>query len=156
MKRHNDFEQQVMSVIESYGNVQLTYDKESVVSTEILKQSNDKNKLFTDAGSPYYTKIGNQKRTEFVYYSPINSVDIRVECKSRKKSGLLGEILYELNFVLKIPEKKYCMVFSDTLIDKYFLKQLKITIKEKNLTEKVWFGSLKNFERFLKKNLTQM
>lgn len=153
MERKNKFEQQVMSVIKTYGNVQLTYENESVVSTEILKHSNDKNKLFTDVGSPYCTPIGNQKRTEFVYYSPLNNVDLRVECKSRQKSGLLGEILIELNFVSKISEKKYCLVLSDTLINEYFLKQLRTTIKEKNLSQKVWFGNLKQFTNLLKKNV---
>jgi len=145
----NEYEDYVKSIIKLHGNVQLEHERQSVRSIEVLKQSCDMNKLFTEASSYYCTEIGNQKRTEFVYHSPLNNTDWRIECKSRKKLGLLGEILRELNYVSKIAEKMYCLVLSDVLINQYFLEEIYTTIKEKNISHKVWVGNAEQFKNLL-------
>lgn len=153
MERHNEFEEQIRLLIKKHGNVHLEHPRQSVRATEVLKDSNNKNKLFTDASSPYRTEFGNQKRTEFVYHSPDNNIDWRIECKSRKTINLIGEITHELNFVADIPENVYCLVLSDILIRPYILNQLIQIVVEKGLELKVWIGSKKDFKKLLKNKM---
>jgi hypothetical protein len=139
-----------MSVLLKTGQVELVHQSQSVRATEVLKQATNRTTLFTDAGSPYCTELGNQKRTEFVYFAP-NKADWRIECKSRQTIGLLGEISHELNYVAEIPEELYCLVLTENLLTPYFLKELTQIITEKNLEEKVWIGSKKQFKKMLEK-----
>ncbi len=146
------FEQKVLSVIRYRGNVQLEYYKLSLVAAKIIKQSNDKDKIIIEAAPPYCTDLGNPKHTEIVFQSPINKLDLRIECKYRVKPSLIGEIIKELNYVADIPEKLYCLVLDDNIATKSILKLIETTVKEKNLINKVWFGSLSNFDIFLMNN----
>ena len=132
------------------GQIELVHRNQSVRATEVLKQANNRNKLFTDAGSPYPTKLGRQKRTEFVIQCPSSGIDWRIECKSRQTLSLIGEVLIELNNVTDIPESKYCLVFNETLNDPYILNQIQTTVDEKNLNDSVWFGTKAEFKKLLK------
>jgi|JFJP01.1.fsa_nt_gi hypothetical protein len=149
----NIFELQTETVLNNHGNVQLIYIGESVVATKILKESTNKNKLFKNACSPYLTPTGRQKKTEFVYHSPSNNIDIRIECKSRKTLGLIGEITDELNFITNIPEKQYCLVLSEILLSNYILDRINTIVVEKELQDKIWVGSLEQFKSFLKEHI---
>ena len=152
MKRHNNFEQEIMSVLLETGQVELVHQFQSVRAIEVLKQAATKVTLFTDASSPYCTAFGNQKRSEFVYYAP-NKADWRIECKSRQTVGLIGEIERELNYVADIPEKQFCLVLTDNLLTPYILNELQTIVREKDLIDKVWIGSKKQFKKLLKKYL---
>lgn len=155
--RSNDFENYVMSIIKSRDNNCIVHEKLSAVAMQVIKDSNTDNSiLFTDAGSNYYNITGSQKGTEFVYHCPLNNIDIRIECKARKKPNLLGEIIIELNHVNKMNEKLFCLVLSNELMNDYVLDLIKTTIQEKNLTHKVWFGSAGDFDVFLAKKLHKL
>ena len=151
--RSNDFENYVMSIIKSRDNNCIVHEKLSLVAMQVIKDSNKGSILFTDAGSNYYNITGSQKGTEFVYHYPLNNIDIRIECKSRKTINLLGEIIISLNYVANMSEKLFCLVLSDVLMNDYVLDLIKTTIKEKKLINKVWFGSAGDFDAFLAKNL---
>jgi hypothetical protein len=153
MKRANEFEEQTKTVIKEYGNVQLGYENKSVVAMNVLKQASNKNKLFEDARSPYLSPTGRQKKTEFVYHSPLNNIDVRIECKSRKTIGLIGEITDELHFVSKIPEKQYYLVLSDLLLTDYILARINDIIVEKGLQNKVIVGGLECLKTMLKERV---
>lgn len=153
MARHNEFEDVIEQVIRKHGNVQLIFPKESVRSMKVLKDDTNINLLFTDARSPHLTPTGRQKSTEFVYFAP-NKADWRIECKSRKTYGLLGEITRELNFVADIPEKLYCLVLTDNLLTTDFLNELNQIVREKGLEDKVWIGGKKKFKKMLKRVVT--
>ena len=146
----NEFEDYIETITKAYGNVQQNHEGLSVRAIEVMKQASDKNKLFKNARSPYLTENGRQKITEYVYQSPLNNVNWRIECKSRIKPGLLGEILIELNYVANILENLYCLVLSDSLMNPNFLRLLETNIREKNLSHKVWVGSATQYINLLK------
>jgi len=148
----NKFEDKIENVLAKYGNIQLNFEGESVIAMQVLKQASDKNKLFKRACSPHLSPTGRQKQTEFVFHSPLNNIDWRIECKSRQTKSLIGEITHELNFVANIPEKLYCLVLSDILITPYILGLINQNIAEKGLEAKVWVGTKKQFKNLLKES----
>ena len=149
--RYNDFEEKTRKVI--VDNVQIHHSFECDNTLNIVKNrklSNDMNKLFQDAESPYLTSKGNNKSTEFVLSCPIHNIDWRIECKSQNnETNMLGIVIDELNFVKWCPENKYCLVLDGVLIKEYSLNRILDTIIEKNLYDKVWVGSLNEFKILL-------
>ena len=148
----NKFEDKIENVLAKYGNIQLNFEGESVIAMQVMKQASDKNKLFKRACSPYPSPKARQKQTEFVYQSPVNDIDWRIECKSRQTESLIGEITHELNFVAKIPEKLYCLVLTKNLVTPYILGLINQNIAEKGLESKVWVGTKKQFKNLLKES----
>lgn len=154
MTRYNSFEQSTMEIVHKHGRIEGVYQgSNSVDAIQVIKNNDTSNKLFIDACSPYLTDYGNQKKTEFVLHLPQNGIDWRIECKSRKTPQLIGEILYDLNFVAELKERMYCLVLTDNLCYPYIATQIANTIKEKGIEDKVWFGTQKQFEKMLKKKL---
>jgi len=150
----NLFEEKIKQLTHNHGNVQYVLHRESVRSAEVLKNNTDANIMFTEAGSPYLTPTGKQKRTEIVFFAP-DKADWRIECKSRENDyDLIGEIETELNYVQDIPEELYCLVLSDNLLNEYVLNVLHEKIREKGLNGKVWIGNKKQFKKKLKKAMS--
>lgn len=147
----NEFETQIEQVLRKHGNFELVFNDESVRSAEILKRSLTENAMFKNLGSPYLTPTGQQKKTEFGFFSP-NKADWRIECKSRHNNyGLVGEIERDLNFVADIPEERFCLVLTDNLINPYVMGEIRQIIADKQIGDKVWIGSKKDFKKMLKK-----
>jgi len=151
MTPHNKFEKKINRVIHKVINVQLEYEYETLIATKVLKQASNKNKLFFETGSPYPTITGRQKRTEIVLHCPDSGIDWRIECKSRQSIGLIGQITTELQYVAQIPEKLYCLVFNDVLDNPYILNQIQEQIDLRELNDRVWYGTAKQFKKKLKK-----
>jgi len=150
--RNNKFENKVEGLIKSFFNI-TPLPNESVRSMEVLKQATDRPILFTDAGSPYPTPTGQQKRTEFVLYCPDYGIDWRIECKSRKTISLIGEITIELNHVADIPEKRYCLVLSKVLDHEYVLNKIQQEIDLRQLNGRVWYGTKKQLKKLIKQQM---
>jgi hypothetical protein len=147
----NTFENEIELVLRKHGNFKLVFENESVASANVLRRNLTQNAMFKNLGSPYLTPTGLQKKTEFGFYSPDNA-DWRIECKSRKQSnGLIGEIERDLNYVADIPEKLYCLILTDNLFIPYIINEIKQIISEKQITNKVWLGTKKQFKKKLKK-----
>lgn len=126
------------------------HERLSLLEMQAVKEYDNDNKLFIEAGSPYPTITGQQKRTEIVLQCPDYSIDWRIECKSRQTKSLIGEIIIELSFVAKIPEKLYCLVFNDVLAHPYILNQIQQEIDLRQLNDRVWYGTAQQFETKLK------
>lgn len=146
----NEFELKVEGLMRKVLNP-LIHENKSVVATKVLKESDDQNRLFKNAGSPYPTPTGRQKKTEFVLWSPEHQIDWRIECKSRKTQSLIGEIIIELNYVANISERVYCLVLNETLNEPYTMNLIKKEIRDRGLFERVWLLPYKDFKKLLKK-----
>jgi len=153
--RSNTFEEKTRNLLMACILIQLSHESCNTLSvTECRKKESNKSKLFQDVENGYLTPIGNPKKTEFVVHAPIHKINWRIECKSMETlTNIMGTISWELNFIDKINEEKYCIVLSDKLMCPYFINILVKNIKEKKLQNKVWFGNLKQFETLLKQQI---
>jgi hypothetical protein len=152
IERKNEFENRTIQLIQSIVPIQACYPEgNSVDVLKIMKSTDRSNKVFLDACSPYHTPLGNNKKTEIVLHCPAYGINWRLECKSLKKySSMVGATLYELNFIAKIHEDKYCLLLEGALTTPYVTRQICQIIREKNLRDKVWYGSLQEFEQLLR------
>jgi hypothetical protein len=152
--RPNKFEDSTQKVIELRANIELIYQSYSAKAIEMLKQFNNKNKLFTDACSPYRTPYGNQRKNEFVLHLPLYDINWRIECKGQKiYNALAGRIDLELSYVSKIYEDMYCLILDKALYAPSVIYHIAKIIEEKSIRNKVWFGSLEQFDKMLCKQI---
>jgi len=153
--RHNDLEQKMINTI--CANVQLDSHYPNVRTVEIVKiiKKNDKgNKILTDVPSPYLTYTGRNMVTEAVLCCPNYDIDWRVECKGQKKiTSLVARVYEELRHVAKISEDKYCLILGGALLSTHVIKRIAEIIAENNLQDKVWYGSICDFEEKLQKQM---
>lgn len=126
----------------------------SVVADNAIKQFNNSNKLFLQCCSVYPTITGRQRRNDLSLYCPEYDIDWRIECKSRiTPNGLIGEITKELRYVAMIPEKKYCLVYNKVLDVPYVKEQIQEEIDLRQLNDRVWYGTKKQFKKLIKQQM---
>lgn len=152
IERHNELEQRMFDRVQLIVPMKriypVTYSSDHI--KRILKRNENFSTIFLDAPSPYLTINDNYKKTEGVISVPKNGIFWRIECKSQENySDLIGRVLLELNFVAKLIEDKYCLILEKAFMLSYALKIIDATIREKNLINKVWRGSLDDFEVML-------
>lgn len=142
----NKFENKVKDGIRNTINIDLSFESNNTLNIlEIRKRSSNKNKLFYNAHRPYLTECGNYKYNEFVLHCPKYKINWRLECKSHKTLGMIDNVLYELDMVNGCKEDLFCLILEKALLRNYSIDKIKNKIKEKNLTDKVWYGSYEDF-----------
>ena len=116
---------------------------------------NNKPKLFQDAESPYLTINNNPRKTEFVIHDPKNKIYWRLECKSQKEySNMVTRLYDELDYVRELPENKICFIIEGALTLPKVLIKFIIKVKEMKLTNKVWIGTVDEFEELIMKQIS--
>lgn len=148
--RYNDLENRTLHMLMSKARVTELYNTHSSTSMEILKKSSNANKLFVDAHSLNLTPYGNERKTEFVIHIPIYGINWRVECKSQKRdSNMIYRVNEEFDCVAKIREDKLCLILEGAFTLPHNLKKLADEIIRRKLENRVWLGSLPQFEQML-------
>lgn len=149
----NKFEAEIVELIKKI--IPVTSRRSiSVVADNAIKQFNDSNKLFIQCCSVYPTITGRQRRNDLSLYCPEFDIDWRIECKSRQTpNGLIGEIINEFNYVTEIPEKLYCLVYNKVLDVPYVRERIQNEIDLRGLNNRVWYGTKKEFKKYLLKQL---
>lgn len=149
--RYSKLEEQVKKIITSNINVQHSYENNnSIEIVEIRKRLNECTKLFQDVDSPYLTLNKNPQITEFVLHAPKHKINWRIECAYQKEySKNVGKVIYELNHVKNLFEKKLILVLDGVLDNDKFKSDLKYYVKKLGLKKRVWFGNVREFEELL-------
>ena len=153
-QRSNVLENRTIQSIYSIISIDRKFDWFGSDAVEIMKAYNDLNKLFIDACSENLTYNGNQRRTEFVLHCPKNNINWRIECKQqRTPEGTIPRITNELDRVIKLHEDKLCLILEGGFRYPIVLKQIMDEILKRGLENRVWFGSLEEFEQLLRLKL---
>jgi hypothetical protein len=150
--RYNDFEEQVNVIIKSFlDNKVQTYEEcNTLKMVELKRKYNDKNKIFYDVESPYLTNNNNPRKTEFVIDAPQYKIYWRVECKSQKEySNLVCRLYDELDYITDLPEDRICFIVEGALSNPIVLKKFTDKLKTLKLRNKVWIGTVSQFENEL-------
>ena len=155
--RYDLFEDNVKEKITSFfnNNVQ-SYESGNSVNMMLMKMTyNNKTKLFHDAESPYLTYKNNPRITEFVLHSPNHKIYWRIECKTQETySNLVSRLFDELDYISELPENKICFIVEGILCQPQILIKFVNKVKAMNLKNKVWIGSINDFDCLLKKQLS--
>lgn len=157
--RYNQFENSTNDVLFSLIKFQLEYRKGN--TTDVLEErknylsSHFLNKIFYDAESPYLTDYGNHRRTEFVIHCPKYRINWRIECKRLTKlTDLKHAVLYQVECVADLNEDMLILILDGDLLLPEFALQLAERIKLMKLSpDRIWFGSLAEFEIMLKQHI---
>jgi len=149
--RYNYLEEQTRQLLKSYlYNVQAFEKGNSIFMMKSLIEMNDKNKIFFDAESPYFTYNNNPKRTEFVVHAPMYNIYWRIECKSQvQNSNMVSRLYDELYYVTELPEDKIFFVLEGALLYPKVLMELTNRIEKHNLSDRVLFGDINIFREEL-------
>jgi len=150
IKRGNPTEQSVADTITRVTpNLSVFPKNNSLKVMEIRAKYIIGNALFLDAESPLYTEKGNPKKTEFVLC--INGYWIRIECKSQKTNSVLIEsIQFQFSYIPFMPENEYWLVVNGYLATDYCMNLFEKEKQRYQLQNKVWIGTLNDFEVKLK------
>jgi hypothetical protein len=153
-QRSNVLEDKTIQAICSIVPIDRRFEWFSSKSVELMKSYNNLNKLFIDACSENLTYKGNQRRTEFVLHCPIANINWRIECKQQKTpEGTIARITNELDRVIKLHEDKLCLILEGGFRYPIVMKQIADEILKRGLENRVWFGSLNEFEQLLRLKL---
>jgi hypothetical protein len=151
--RYNKLEQNLFDAIEPIVKPKFTYGN-MLTPMQVLRaveRKQNKNLMFTDVPSTYPTPTEKHKKNEGAIYIPKYNIFWRLECKSQVKySDMVGRVLFELNFVKKIHEGKYCLILEGAYLIPSVRDIILNAVKEKRLERFVWLGDLEQFIMYLK------
>lgn len=150
--RSNEFEQNVVDVIKKIFNVKYEYDNNNtpfILNQRVLSVNGTA--LFHDANSLYKTPNNNYRTTELVLYSKEHNVHIRIDAKQQKtNSNIISHTVYsELRNVNLLREDKLFLILGGAYLLPYNLYNLAAEIKFLKHEDRVWWGSIKDFENEL-------
>ena len=150
MNFKNATEDKVRETIENYIDLDRIYEPISDYGMYLNRLKRNKvNSFFYNVPSPHLTPNGNNKRTEMSLHCPELDLFMRLECKHQDSfSDIVRRGELELTYAKDIPEKVFALILEGKAFQMpYVLSLLAEAIKEKNLTDKVWFGNIEQFKR---------
>jgi len=151
--RYNSLEQKVNEITNQVIKFKHSYDTCNTLDlVEERKHRDNSNKFFHDVKSPYKTIKGNQRTTEMVVYAPEYNLHLRLECKEQKTvSSLIYGMYFELECVKDLPEDIICYILDGVYTDLNVNKLLTDKVKALGISNRVWIGSLKEYEAMIRK-----
>jgi hypothetical protein len=154
--RHNFFEEQVKQETKRYFKNVQSYESGNTLNMVKLRRSfNNKTKFFHDVDSPYLTYKNNQRNTEIVLDAPEHRLYIRIECKTQVEySNMITRLYDELDYVNDLPEDMICFVLEGALLCPEVITKFALKIKAMKLQNRVWFGSIDDFNKFLSERIS--
>lgn len=154
--QYNYLENQTELLINKIFKIKKVYTKLTIPVQKIkIKQNTEETILFKDSASPVLTYKGNNKETEFILSSPQHGIYHRIDCKSQEtESSLMGRVIHEIVQSDKYYENKFCLILDKALLTPAFYKEVSEFIIKTNREDKVWAGSITDYEKYLNKIIT--